>query len=143
MMRLHCISNRRSKQAGFTLIEVLIASAITIASMGLLMQLFSSGLDRMNRVSLNANLIIAEKELINRLQMINPALISEGAGTVEGLEFSWEAKVVKPFAKMSENIGDDNFPKYVALYEIDIDLTRSNGNVSELNITRIGWKDSP
>jgi prepilin-type N-terminal cleavage/methylation domain-containing protein len=35
----------RSRQAGFTLIEVLVASAIGIASIGLLLSLFAGSLD--------------------------------------------------------------------------------------------------
>ncbi|MBT5197781.1 MAG: type II secretion system protein, partial [Gammaproteobacteria bacterium] len=40
----------RSCQKGFTLVEVLVASAIGIASMGLLLSLFAGSLDRMSRV---------------------------------------------------------------------------------------------
>ena len=133
----------RASQRGFTLIEVLIASAIAVASMGLLLQLFGSGLDRLNRVSLNAQRIVAEKEIINRLSTLNPALTSKGKGTVEGLEYSWQVKQLKPYKHVSPALGEIPYPRYVALYQINIKLIRHDGYQSHLEITRLGWKSTP
>jgi len=133
----------RASQRGFTLIEVLIAAAIAVASMGLLLQLFGSGLDRLNRVSLNAHRIIAEKEIINRLSTINPAQTSTGKGVVEGLEYSWEAKQLKPYKPVSPVWGETLYPRYVALYQINIELLREDGYRYYLEITRLGWKSTP
>lgn len=133
----------RASQQGFTLIEVLIASAIAVASMGLLLQLFGSGLDRLNRVSLNAHRIIAEKEIINRLSTINPALTAQGKGVVEGLEYSWKAKQLKPYKHVSPALGEIPYPRYVALYQINIELLRQDGYQSHLEIMRLGWKSTP
>ncbi len=137
-MRHPCASQR-----GFTLIEVLIASAIAIASMGLLLQLFGSGLDRLNRVSLSAHRIVAEKEIINRLSTINPALSSKGKGVVEGLKYSWKVKQLKPYQHVSPTLGEIPYPRYVALYQINIELIRQDGYKSQLEITRLGWKGTP
>ena len=133
----------RTQQRGFTLIEVLIASAIAIAAMGLLLQLFGSGLDRLNRVSLNAHRIIAEKEIINRLSTLNLALTSQGKGVAEGLEYSWKAKQLKPYKHVSPALGEIPYPRYVALYQINIELLRQDGKSSNLVITRLGWKSTP
>lgn len=137
------MGRQRSLQQGFTLIEVLIASAIAVASMGLLLQIFGSGLDRLNRISLNANLIVAEKEIVNRLNTINPALVSRGQGVVEGFEFSWAAREVSSYMHVTESLGEIPYPRYVALYVIDIDLTRNGEPKTQLNITRLGWRDRP
>lgn len=134
---------KRKKQRGFTLIEVLIASAIVMASMGLMMNLFSSGLDRMHRVGSHAHQIIVEKEINNRLNTTNFARQSEGIGNVEGWSYLWKATQIEGFSHVSEMLGEIPYPRYVALFAIDITIESIAGKKIHWTVKRLGWQDTP
>lgn len=134
---------KHNKQQGFTLIEVLVASAIVMASMGLLMNLFGSGLERMNKIGRHAHQIIAEKEIIHRLGSINFAKQQQGKDVVEGYHFAWAAKQIEDFRLVSETLGEGAFPRYIALYRIDITIERDSATNLNWHIKRLGWQDTP
>ena len=79
------------RQSGFTLIEVLVASSIAIASMGLLLSIFAGGLDRMSRVEVVSQQLIAEKEIVTRLSLVNPAVTATGEGAIGQWRYVWSA----------------------------------------------------
>ncbi len=133
----------KSRERGFTLLEVLVASAILIASMGLLLQLFGSGLDRMHRVGEHAKLIMAEKEIYHRLSTLNPATATQGKGEVFGWPYNWTARQVEPYRIISEGLGEQTFPRYVALYALDVSLERPERPNLGLEYLRLGWRATP
>ncbi|MDQ6976069.1 MAG: prepilin-type N-terminal cleavage/methylation domain-containing protein [Mariprofundaceae bacterium] len=84
----HCDS---LKDAGFTLIEVLVASAIVIATIMTVFQMFSSGLWNMKRAGRVAHLMLVEKQLITELKITKLQTVAEDRGEIEGISFHWKA----------------------------------------------------
>jgi len=128
----------RSPQAGFTLVEVLVASAIAIASMGLLLSLFVSSLDRMSRVETQSQQLIAEKEILGRLSLVNPAATRSGKGTAGQWTYSWSAEQVTEFRKITDYLSGEAPPGHVALFLIRIEMRAPRGKTVERNIRRLG-----
>ncbi len=137
------ILRQAPSQLGFTLIEVLIASAIVMPAMGIILQLFRSGLERLHKVGEQAHLIIAQKEIQHRLSTLNPAVKKQGSGVVEGWEYSWAARQKEDYRHVSESLGEIPFPRYVALYSIDVTLRREEQRDISWQMLRLGWRHTP
>lgn len=132
-----------SKNAGFTLVEVLVASAIAVTSMGLLLSLFGSGLERMARVEDQAQQIVVEKEILSRLSFINPAEIKSGKGTIGDWTYNWTASPSTDFQHVTDYFGAAPYPRYVALFNIDIDIKTDDSKIFEFRVERLGWRSNP
>ena len=130
----------RSGQAGFTLIEVLVASAIGIASIGLLLSLFAGSLDRMSRVEALSQRLIVEKEIVGRLSLINPAATRPGKGSLGKWTYNWSSQSLTEFRKTTDYFSSDSTPRKVALFIISIRLGAANGKTVDIEIQRLGWR---
>jgi len=131
------------RQAGFSLIEVLVAAAIMIMSMGLILQLFGSGIDRMHRVGRHAKQIIVEKEIYSRLSTVNPAELTNGRGVVGDWSYDWTSGQIEPYQHISPVLGEAPYPRYVALYRLTVAMLGPEQESYELDIYRIGWREQP
>ena len=130
----------RFRQAGFTLIEVLVASAIGIASIGLLLSLFAGSLDRMSRVETQSQRLIVEKEIVGRLSLINPAATRTGKGSLGKWTYHWSSQPLTEFRKTTDYFSSDSTPRKVALFMINIRLGAANGKTVDIEIQRLGWR---
>ena len=134
----------RSRQRGFSLIEVLIASAIMILSMGLILQLFGSGLDRMHRVGRHAKQTLYEKEIYARLSTVNPAVEKSGEGKLGDWSFNWTVDQVEEFKPVSDVFGDPPYARDIALYRVDVAVDRPDREEDyRLELFRLGWRGGP
>lgn len=129
--------HRSTAQAGFTLIEVLVASAILIAVIGTVLQLFSSGLDRMVRASRHARLIVAERQIADALRFENPAVKPEGEGRVEGLRYRWRARPVTSFRPVLS--GGETTSRKAALFDVAVRIALPDGERA-FHLRRVGWR---
>src|SRR5690606_9238010 len=80
------------KQQGFTLIEVLVASAILIASMGVILQLFNAGLSSMHRAGHAQHQLLAQRHIYTALQLVNPSTDTARTGEIIGFQYQWDAE---------------------------------------------------
>ena len=134
---------RRVRSAGgFTLIEVLVAATIIVSSMGVLMQLFASGLMQANKVEDPARRIIIQREVGNRLRHVNPAGMARGEGIVQGWRYYFVAKQVREFRPVTADLGEREFPKQIGLFELDVTVERDERDNFGWTVTRLGWRDS-
>lgn len=132
---------RRRSSAGFSLLEVLVASAIAIASMAVIIQLFGAGLFQMDRVSASAQEILVQKEVANRLATLNPALANEGEGMVGPWQYHWSVRQIQEFKPVSPHFGEALVPRVVGLFEISVEAESRKGKRLDWQMTRVGWRD--
>jgi len=127
------------KQQGFTLIEVLVASAIVIMSLGTLLQLFSSGLKQNQKVGELAHILSAQRTIIARIEHINPTQQKKGQGSAQGLNYQWRAKLTEPYVLIHEE--ETYFPREIALHTIDVQITKPLGGTYPFSFQRLGWRN--
>jgi len=127
----------KHKQAGFTLIEVLIASAIIMASLGVLLQLFGAGLSQTKKAGRIAHYLSAQRSVERQLLDINPALQKEGEGKAEGISYRWHAVKIEPFRSFydPESAPGRLFALFLITVELDVD-----GKSKQMEISQLGWK---
>ena len=111
--------------------------------MGIILQLFGSGLERMHKVGTQAHLIIAQREVQHRLSTLNPALKKQGNGVVEGWEYHWTASQTEDYRHVTETLGEIPYPRYVALYAIEVTLSREQQRNINWQFLRLAWRSTP
>lgn len=79
-------------QSGFTLVEVLVASAIVISAIGVILQLFSAGLTGIHRAGTAQHLILVQRQLYQSLEIIDVSSVPEQSGTIAGVDYRWVAQ---------------------------------------------------
>jgi len=126
-------------QRGFTLIEVLVASAIVIMSIGTLLQLFTSGLYANQRIGEHAHLLTAQRTIAAQFDQTNPAQHQKGEGIAESLNYHWQVKRIEPYQTIYE--AENDFPREIALFLIRVSLRKPRGGSYEFEIQQIGWRD--
>jgi len=128
-----------NKQAGFTLIEVLIASAIIMASLGVLLQLFGSGLDRTLRAGQQAHLLTSQRVIVHVLEGVNPATHQQGRGVAEGLPYHWTANIREPFLKIQDPEG--LVDREAALFTMTVNVQDARTGEYHFSFDQLGWRD--
>lgn len=125
---------------GFTLIEVLIASAIMATSMGVLLQLFSSSINRMHRAGEIADDLLIEQQIMQELVIMNPVQKNQGDYMVAGKKIHWQAVLKKELQVMPLTQNEFGTEKFVGLYEITVNFNGANGNPLSMHWSQLGWK---
>ena len=128
-----------SRVDGFTLIEVLVASAIAMASIGVLLALFASGLQRMSRAETHAQQLIVEKEVLSRLSQVNPAISRSGSGEVGEWTFNWTARPLTGFKPVTDYFASD-IPRSVAMFSISLELQKTGDKQAVFEFKKLGWR---
>lgn len=110
---------RFQTQAGFTLIEVLIAAAIVAMGMGLILQLFSSAASRQQQAARYSQLILAEKQIYQHISGLDIVAVKRGKGELEGFKYQWQAQA----NGNAYPIMDEGFViKTLQLYDVNVVL---------------------
>jgi len=127
----------KHKQSGFTLIEVLIASAIIMASLGVLLQLFGSGLSQTKKAGQAAHNLSVQRTIERQFLDINPALQQEGEGKAGGVGYRWHAVKIEPFRLFYDSEPGQN--RLFALFLITVRFEIGNTK-KQFHISQLGWK---
>lgn len=107
-------------QVGFTLVEVLVASAIVISTIGVILQLFSAGLTGIHKAGTAQHLILAERQLYQSLEIIDVSSMPEESGVIAGVDYHWVAQPDGEPQFMAAN--DSGSAIMLQLYRIQVDM---------------------
>jgi len=130
-----------NKENGFTLIEVLVASAILFVSMGTILQIFIANLEGMEHSAKMAQSILAERQVLKKLKGINPAIQKSGEGSIEGISYQWTAQ--------KESEGQEiRLPselkvlksRVIGLYKVQVEMQRNQKQLKGFSPILLGWK---
>lgn len=105
---------RNQRQRGFTLVEVLVATAILIASMGVILQLFNAGLNGMHRAGRAQHQLLAQRHIFNALQLVNPSADTQRSGEIIGFKYEWDVERIGTpyFIQANETFAGTNLQLY-------------------------------
>ena len=133
--------HRPTDSHGFTLIEVLVASAIAIASIGILINLFAGSLDQLSRIENRAGQLVVEKEIVTRLSLVNPAKETAGQGEVGAWRYQWQSEPETEFRRLVDYFSSESPPRLIALFLVSVEIAGPGGTTKTLEIKRVGWKE--
>jgi len=125
-------------ESGFTLIEVLVASVIMMMTIGVLMQLFASGLGQNKKAGHVAHLLVAERAIVHSLERVNPGAQRKGEGVAEGLHYQWHAMIAEPFLPIFDPEGFSK--RKVALFTMMVNVQVENKKKHHFQYEKVGWK---
>lgn len=82
---------RKQFSSGFTLVEVLVASAIVISAIGVILQLFSGGMAGMHKAGNAQHMILVQRQLYQQIQLLDLTQVKQGVGELSGVTYRWLA----------------------------------------------------
>jgi general secretion pathway protein I len=118
---MHCILRKCGTDAGFTLIEILVALVILSISLVTIMQLFSGGLKASRIAGDYTQAIFLAREKMEELLLEKEILADITEGDFNN-DYKWRAEIT-PFSLTAG--GDDKVP--VEVYEIRVSVNRKDG----------------
>ena len=130
-----------NRQKGFTLIEVLIATLLVTASLGILLQLFASATTRIHKASNHARIIIAQKQIYQKISAINLYDIQKGQGEIEGMIYQWKAEKKTKYYPVYD--GEGVLRNAIARYLIKVMLQQRNGKNRHFQWEQIALEKIP
>lgn len=128
----------RQFAAGFTLVEVLVASAIVISAIGVILQLFSSGMAGMHKAGHSQHMILVQRQLYQQVQMLDLAQTREGSGELLGVGYSWSAS---PLGEATVTAADEGAAViYFQLYKVTAELTLSGLSPKTFEFNKLNYQ---
>jgi hypothetical protein len=122
-------------------LNVLVFSlTFAIAAIGVLLQLFGSGLDRLHRVGSHAHLLLVQRQVLEELMQINPAEMSEGEGEIEGLHYRWHAELSAGSVYRRIYYPAPGFRWEAALFDLEVTIDRPEHDPLVFHVRRLGWR---
>lgn len=126
---------------GFTLIEVLVASAISTVSIGVILQLFASSINRIYRTGEMAHDLLIQQQVMQELSLINPAEKKQGEITLAEKKYHWQVKQIKAPAVIPFTQEELITEKFAGLYQITVNIDDgAKNNTWHLQWDQLGWK---
>lgn len=133
------------KQQGFTLVEVLIASVILFAAVGLAVVAFQSSVKAVQVAENTAEILAPVPLLLDAIELKLrdvPAQPYQERGEVLGVNFQWVATPKATYAPKPRFDPDFanfvNYPERFVMYQVSITLTK-NARSRELQYEKLGW----
>jgi prepilin-type N-terminal cleavage/methylation domain-containing protein len=124
--------------SGFTLVEVLVASAIVISAIGVILQLFSSGMTGMHKAGHAQHMILVERQLYEQIQQLDLTQIRRGEGELSGVKFSWAAR---PQGEQFFTAADNNFEVIsFQMYQVTVALVLEGRSPKSFEFKKLNYR---
>lgn len=130
------MSGRR--QAGFTLLEAIVAMVIMAVCMMALYGWLSANTISVTRAQAQTRDIADARSALAIVESLNPMAEPSGEREMPPLKVSWQSREITP---ARPGIGQAGFPTLFdfALYEVAVEVRRDGQLVKEFNVRRVGW----
>ena len=124
------------RQKGFTLIEVLIATLLVTAALGLLLQLFASAAIRTHKAAGHARIILAQKQIYQQISALNIHNVKKGKGNIENINYQWQAKQQTKYYPLYDN---DELMTKITRYLVNVELQLKDGKKRKFQWEQLAW----
>lgn len=128
----------RGAQAGFSLLEAIVAMVIMASSLLALYAWLSSNVFALTRVQAQALVLEDSRAALALIDTINPMSEPRGRRTLAGLDVEWQSTEVAPSQPGRTRIGMPSLFD-VALYEVRVELHREGEPAGGFTVRRAGW----
>lgn len=129
----------RRSDAGFTLLEAIVALAILAAGTMALFAALNGALRAIERAEAAARLDTATENAVALLEVVNPMARPEGEAPLGEFELRWRATVVAGPQDVLTGWFQSGLHE-VALYRIDAELWRGAVLEGRFELRRAGWR---
>lgn len=133
----HPRSHRRARQAGFTILEAIVALAVFAGGAIALYSLYAANISALLRAGDAIRQEPLVRQAVERLSAMN--LPGEGSGefAVEGVNFIWTARQMEPYRQgqnMDGRLGSHRF----GLYEVDFSAVEAGRVLGRYRMRLVG-----
>ena len=125
-----------NKQRGFSLLEILIAFSILALSLGILLKIFSAGVNTAGVAEDYTAAVQIAESLMAKTGVETPLQAGQGAG-LENEKYHWRVEV-SPFVFNPDNI--DISALTASLFKVKVSVTWGDGNASDRQVELITLK---
>ena len=120
-------STRLNKQQGFSLLEILIAFSILALSLGILLKIFSAGVNTAEVAEDYTAAVQIAESLMAKTGLETPLQAGQDSG-LENEKYNWQV-TVSPFAFNPENVDTSTIP--VVLFKVKVVVSWENDNADD------------
>jgi general secretion pathway protein I len=124
-----------TKQHGFSLLEVLIAFSILALSLGILLKIFSGGVNTAMVAEEYTTAIQLAESLMTRVGEDKPLVTGEESG-IENETYTWRISI-SPYLFNPDHVDNDKLKIQVFQVHINISWAMGNGQEREFDLTSI------
>ena len=126
-------------QAGFSLLEAIVAMTVMATSLLALYGWLSSSTIALNRVNAQSRALEDARTAISIIEAVNPMLEPQGTREIEGVTVRWESKPVADRRSGRSRAGSATAFD-LGLYELKVVVMRGPRTIKEFEIRRAGWE---
>ena len=130
---------RRTRVAGFTLLESSVALAIFAAAGMALYSLFNTNLIALNRTADVASQVAVVRNAMEYLSSINPRYRPAGDVELGGVDVAWTSTLVEPVRQSQNTIGGlADFD--IGLYDVEFVVTNHGRSLGTWRLRVVGYE---
>ena len=126
-------------QAGFSLLEAIVAMTVMATSLLALYGWLSSSTIALNRVNAQSRALEDARTAVSLIETVNPMLEPRGTREIEGLTVRWESKPVADRRSGRSRAGSATAFD-LGLYDLMVEVMRGSRTVKEFELRRAGWE---
>lgn len=128
-----------SRQAGFSLLEAIVAMTVMAMALLSLYSWLSSSTIALNRVHAQSQALQDARTALAFIETVNPMLQPNGNHKIEDIDVRWSATPVADRRSGRSRAGSVSYFD-MGLYQLDVTVIRDSRTVKEFRVRRAGWE---
>lgn len=135
------MSPRANRQAGFTLLEAIVALVVFAMGAVALSGWLSTNMIALQRVQAQQEREVAVASALDLIRRSNPMETPRGTRMLGDVTVSWESTPVAP-PRQGVSVGGQPGLYAVGLYALNVDVLRAGQRVGRFQVRQLGWRQT-